>query len=300
MTPSAQTAGGRRVRRWTRETIIEKILEWDARYGEPPCSADWNPSLARWRAQEWRVERYRDGGWPSTNAAKRPFGGSFDAAVRAAGLEPRRPGPKRRAAGTARPRNVAEGERDVGAARLAGETEYTDLLARIAELERALLVAEGRAERAEANVGEARRRARRAGDQAGRARRARDRVRVARPDARTQALERVEALIADADARVRAADDQAEAAVRDAAEARRETVAAERRARELSALVANGQRRLTGGELATAREGGPSGPAVLAAALKRLTRARAAGDRGGLAAALAEVASAAVRWRDRL
>ena len=27
MTPSAQTAGGRRVRRWTRETIIEKILE---------------------------------------------------------------------------------------------------------------------------------------------------------------------------------------------------------------------------------------------------------------------------------
>ncbi len=102
MTPSAQTAGGRRVRRWTRETIIEKILEWDARYGEPPCSADWNPSLARWRAQEWRAERYRDGVWPSTNAAKRPFGGSFDAAVRAAGLEPHRPGP-RRAAGAARP-----------------------------------------------------------------------------------------------------------------------------------------------------------------------------------------------------
>ena len=96
MTPSAQTAGGRRVRRWTRETIIEKILEWDARYGEPPCSADWNPSLARWRAQEWRAERYREGVWPSTNAAKRPFGGSFDAAVRAAGLEPHRPGPKRR------------------------------------------------------------------------------------------------------------------------------------------------------------------------------------------------------------
>ncbi len=72
MTPSAQTAGGRRVRRWTRELIIEKILEWDARYGEPPCSADWNPSLARWRAQEWRAERYREGVWPSTNAAKRP------------------------------------------------------------------------------------------------------------------------------------------------------------------------------------------------------------------------------------
>src|ERR687897_3610493 len=121
MTPSAQAAGGRRIRRWTRETIIEKIREWNDRYGEPPCSADWNPSLARWRAQDWRAERYREGVWPSTNAAKRRFGGSFDAAVRAAGLEPHRPGP-RRAAGVARPRNVAEGERDEGAARLADET----------------------------------------------------------------------------------------------------------------------------------------------------------------------------------
>src|SRR5215210_339120 len=103
MTPSAQVADGRRARRWTRDTIIEKLREWNDRYGEPPCSADWNPSLARWRAQEWREARYRDGVWPSTNAAKRPFGGSFDAAVRAAGLEPHRPGPRRRPAGAARP-----------------------------------------------------------------------------------------------------------------------------------------------------------------------------------------------------
>ena len=98
MTPSAQTAGGRRVRRWTRELIIEKILEWDARYGEPPCSADWNPSLARWRAQEWRAERYREGVWPSTNAAKRPFGGSFDAADPrgGAGAAPSGAAPRRR------------------------------------------------------------------------------------------------------------------------------------------------------------------------------------------------------------
>ena len=299
MTPSAKTADGRRVRRWTRELIIEKILEWEARYGEPPCSADWNPSLARWRAQEWRAERYREGLWPSTNAAKRPFGGSFDAAIIAAGLEPRRPGPKRRAAGAATP-DIEQRTADAPRADVDTEDKLTAALARIAALERALLVAEGRAERAEAKVGEARRRARRASDQAGRARHARDRVRVARPDARMRTLERVEELISDADARVRAADDQAEAAVRDAAEARRETVAAERRARELSALVGNGQHRLTGGELATLREGGPSGPAVLAGALKRLTRARATGDRGGLAAALAEVASAAVRWRDRL
>src|SRR4051812_50156911 len=102
MAESARFADGPRVRRWTREIIITKIREWEARYGEPPSSADWNPSLARWRAQEWRIERYQEGVWPSTNAVKRPFGGSFDAAVRAAGFVPARPGP-RRAAGSARP-----------------------------------------------------------------------------------------------------------------------------------------------------------------------------------------------------
>jgi hypothetical protein len=109
MTPSVQIAGGRRVTRWSRETIIEKIHAWVARHGEAPSSADWNPSLARWRAQEWRIERYREGEWPSTNAVKRHFGGSFDAALRAAGLEPAKPGP-RRAAGEARPA-VSERER---------------------------------------------------------------------------------------------------------------------------------------------------------------------------------------------
>ena len=117
---------------------------------------------------------------------------------------------------------------------------------------------------------------------------------------RTDALERMEAVIADADARVRASEDQVEAAVRDAAEAREAAATAERRARELSALVANGQRRLTAEELSGLREGGASGPAVLAAALRRLAKARAAGDRAGLRAALGEIASAAVRWHDRL
>jgi hypothetical protein len=296
MDPSAKNAGGRRVRRWTRELIIEKIREWDARYGEPPCSADWNPSLARWRAQDWRAERYRDGVWPSTNAAKRPFDGSFDAAVRAAGLEPHKPGPRRRSA-KPEPRGLpASGEAPRGDELTAALERAREAEARAAALERGLLFAEGRAERAEVQAGEARRRARRSGDTRPR----RERVRVVRRDAAGDVLERAQALVADAEARVRAAEDQAEAAGRDAAEARRETAAAKRRARELSALIAEDQRRLTGGELAELRAGGPSGPAVLAAALKRLTKARAAGDRGGLASALAEVASAAVRWRDRI
>src|SRR4051794_21535482 len=103
MHPSANTAGGRRVTRWTRESIIAKILEWNELYGEPPCSADWNPSLARWRAQDWRAERYREGVWPSTNAAKRRCAGPSAAAGRAAGREPPRPGPRRRPPGFARP-----------------------------------------------------------------------------------------------------------------------------------------------------------------------------------------------------
>src|SRR4051812_42131060 len=170
MAPSAQIAGGRRIRRWTRETIIEKIREWEARYGEPPCSADWNPSLARWRAQEWRIERYREGTWPSTNAVKRPFGGSFDAAVRAAGFVPARPGP-RRAALEARP--AVEPREPLVFDDLPADA--ADRLrapeARAAALERRLAAAERRAERAEAQVSEVRRRARRASEQAGRARR---------------------------------------------------------------------------------------------------------------------------------
>jgi hypothetical protein len=222
------------------------------------------------RAREWRAERYREGVWPSTNAAKRPFGGSFDAAVRAAGLEPHRPGP-RRAAGEARPAVVQrDGAALVGRDRAAGEAAGDDREA--SDLAAAL----------------------------DRARRAEARATALEGEARTDVLERIEAVIADADARVRASDDQAEAALRDAVEARRAAAAAERRARELSALVADGQRRLTTEELSALRAGGPSGPAVLAAALRHLAKARAAGDRGGLRAALGEIASAAVRWHDRL
>src|SRR3954454_25363808 len=218
MAPRAKNAGGRRVTRWTRELIIEKIRQWDARYGEPPCSADWNPSLARWRAQEWRAERYRAGVWPSTNAAKRPFGGSFDAAVRAAGLEPHRSGPRRRPAGVARPdveQRAPLAPRSVDDALLEASERVRDAERRAAALERRLEAAERRAERAEDQLGEARRRARRAGERERRARGARERVAVASRESSMAATESVELVSADADARVRAAYDQAQAAIRD-------------------------------------------------------------------------------------
>ncbi|MCW3040780.1 MAG: hypothetical protein JWM31_2685, partial [Solirubrobacterales bacterium] len=86
---------------WDRDSIITAIQEWVARYGEPPRAADWNPSSARWSAQDWRIARYRAGredgsAWPALNSAKRPFDGSLNAAVRAAGFAPARPGPRRR------------------------------------------------------------------------------------------------------------------------------------------------------------------------------------------------------------
>jgi hypothetical protein len=346
MRPSAQTAGGAQVKRWTRELIIAKIVEWNDRYGEPPCSADWNPSLARWRAQEWRAERYREGQWPSTNAAKRPFGGSFVAALRAAGLEPHKPGPRRRLPRAARPdvdQRAPHGPRGLEDELRAALERAEAAEARADALEQRLEASEQRADRAEGMAGDARRRARRAADQAGRARRSRERVKVAERGTKAQVSERVEVIAADADARVRAADDQAEAAARDATDARRRAhaaelraaeaqaravaaerlagvtrtdgtgaaleaaraaearaVTAERRQRELAALVCGEPRLLTSSELATLRDGGPSGPAVLASALKRLARARSGADPGTLDSALADVASAAVRWRDQL
>src|SRR3954463_10699819 len=87
---------------WDRDSIIIAIQEWVATYGEPPRAADWNPSSAKWAGQLWRVERYRAGRadgspWPALNSAKRPFDGSLPAAIQAAGFEPAKPGPVRRA-----------------------------------------------------------------------------------------------------------------------------------------------------------------------------------------------------------
>src|SRR3954447_5822785 len=350
MHPSANTAGGRRVTRWSRESIIEKIHEWNELYGEPPCSADWNPSLARWRAQEWRAERYRAGVWPSTNAAKRPFDGSFDAAVRAAGLEPHRSGPRRRPAGVARPdveQRVPMAPRSVDEALLEASERVRAAERRAAALERRLEAAERRAERAEDMLGDARRRARRASERERRARGSRERVRVAERETRLAVTEQVELATVDAEVRVRAADDQAQAAASEALDARKaqraaearaadaearaqaaerlervartelsgvavneawkaaraaedRAAAAERRARELASLVCGEQRRLTPAELAELRDAGPTGPAVMALALRALHRARAAGDRRAVIDALGDIASAAVGWRDRL
>src|ERR671921_241805 len=97
--PQARTGRGAG---WDRDSIIIAIQEWVATYGEPPRAADWNPSAAKWSGQTWRVARYRAGRadrspWPALNSAKLAFGGSLAGATRAAGFEPAKSGPRRRA-----------------------------------------------------------------------------------------------------------------------------------------------------------------------------------------------------------
>jgi hypothetical protein len=280
MHPSAQVADGRRITRWSRDSIIEKIQEWHARHGEAPCSADWNPSLARWRAQEWRVERYREGRWPSTNAVKRLFGGSFDEALLAAGLEPHRPGP-RRVAGAARP--------DVAPRAPLPPRHVQDELA--AALERAVR-AEARAEAAERRLAHVHAHGRSAAEP-GEAR-ARRPVHVGgrvahEPAARAHAAGGREA--------------PAHASRQGAAPAtagREAPAHASRQGAPSATAAVEHLAPLARHEVEALRAGGPAGPAVLARALKGLAAARATGNRAALAAALGEVAAAAVRWRDRL
>ena len=83
----------------TDEDILEAIRDWARRYGEPPATSDWSPARARNQGQEWRAQRYLAGDWPSVSTVIRRFG-TFGAAVRAAGLEPRPRGRHTKARGS--------------------------------------------------------------------------------------------------------------------------------------------------------------------------------------------------------
>jgi len=97
------------------------------------------------------------------------------------------------------------------------------------------------------------------------------------------------------------------AAQADAARARRtvhdaelRAARAERELRETVAAVRGEARRLTPAELADLRADGPSGPAVMAQALKALSAARATANPARTQAALRRVAQAAVTWQERI
>ena len=87
---------------WTPESVITEIQHFVQAHGEVPRLADLNPGQAKITGQVWRIDRYRAGcpvcgsAYPSANAARRCFDGSLERAIRAAGFEPAKRGPRRR------------------------------------------------------------------------------------------------------------------------------------------------------------------------------------------------------------
>ncbi|HEV2770620.1 MAG TPA: hypothetical protein VGV40_10595 [Solirubrobacteraceae bacterium] len=98
---------------------------------------------------------------------------------------------------------------------------------------------------------------------------------------------------------LREAQAAAAAARRSAEEAELRAARAERELRETVAVLSGEPRRLTADELAELRSEGPSGPAVMAQALKALAAARSVGGASDLRAALSDIARAAVTWREQ-
>jgi len=76
---------------WTREAILMAIRDWALEYGEPPSMPDWDPWRARHRlGDDGRARRFEaaDGRWPNFTVPVLEFG-SWNAAIAAAGFEPR-------------------------------------------------------------------------------------------------------------------------------------------------------------------------------------------------------------------
>lgn len=69
--------------------LIEAIHGWHKRYGEPPRMIDWEPARARRCGQGWRAERFESGRWPTARMVRTRFG-TFNLAIKAAGIAPRR------------------------------------------------------------------------------------------------------------------------------------------------------------------------------------------------------------------
>lgn len=99
--PATKARGGPALY-WTREKIITALQRYAALYGPDFTAAAFSPSTAKWRDEPEMAERYVAGDpetgerWPSLNAVKGAFGGSFNVAREAAGLPLNRPGPSRR------------------------------------------------------------------------------------------------------------------------------------------------------------------------------------------------------------
>jgi hypothetical protein len=281
---------------WDRDSIISAIQEWVATYGEPPRAADWNPSSAKWSGQLWRVERYRAGRadgsrWPALNTAKRPFGGSLNAAIGAAGFERAKPGPRRRTDVDPEQAHRVDMSPEGRALLAAARAQAREAGRRVALLEAKL---ERAAERA-ARIASERDAARRAGRQAAAPKVVRERV------VDDAALARVRRSAAAAAAK---AECNASAAREQLAEARMDTAEARTAAKRMAAKLERAEATIATLRAARDRDepcaSGPSGPAVMAQALHALAAARRTNNPTRMREALRRVAQAAVTWQERI
>src|SRR4051794_2962313 len=250
---------------WTSESVITEIQHFVAAHGEVPRLADLNPGQAKITGQVWRIERYRAGcpicgsAYPSANAARRCFDGSLERAIRAAGFEPAKRGPKRRTDVDLSERALERLDRD---ARVAID----------AALGRAS-AAEQRAGRLEAQLERARARA------------------LAAPKVRTKVVrERVadDAAVARASRRAEAADARAAQAKLDLGEARMDAAEARRTAARLASRLERAE--------ATVHDARTAKREALAAQAEAVRAAERAEDRAVAAErALAGARTASVR-----
>jgi hypothetical protein len=245
---------------WTPESVITEIQHFVQAHGEVPRLADLNPGQAKITGQVWRIERYRAGcpvcgsAYPSANAARRCFDGSLERAIRAAGFEPAKRGPRRRAEVDLSERATARLEHD---ARVAVDAA----LARAAD-------AETRAERLAAQLERARARA--AAPAKVKTKIVRERV------ADAAALARVQRRADTAENRSAATKSELAEAKMDAAEARRTAVKLASRLERAEATIAEAraQKRGVSAELAEAQVAAERAQARAAAAEQALAEAR--------------------------
>ncbi len=71
-------------RRWTRERVLDAMLEWRARYGGLPSSYDWSRTSAGCRGGD-ALARLRQGDWPSASVVTSVFGSWANARAAAHG-----------------------------------------------------------------------------------------------------------------------------------------------------------------------------------------------------------------------
>jgi hypothetical protein len=77
-------------RRWTRERVVEAMLDWHRRYDRLPSSYDWSRTHARRRGGE-ALKRLAEGDWPAASVVSRLFGAWPVARAVACGNDRREP-----------------------------------------------------------------------------------------------------------------------------------------------------------------------------------------------------------------